>query len=49
MKKEWNKNHFQGKSKNSVETSYRVIAVCLIIGTIILTWGLVYKLIEIIF
>jgi hypothetical protein len=49
MKKKWNPNDFQGKSKISVETSYRIVAFCLVIVTIVTTWVLVYEIIKMIF
>lgn len=49
MNKEWNPDDFQGKSERNYETSYRILAGCIIIFTIVLTWGLVYELIKMIF
>jgi hypothetical protein len=47
--KKWDPNDFQGKSEKNYETSYRILFGCIVIGTIILTWGLIYELFEIIF
>jgi hypothetical protein len=49
MRKKWDQNDHQGKSKISVELSYRILFVCVMIFTIAITWGLVYKLIKWIF
>jgi hypothetical protein len=49
MKKFWNRNEFQGKSENSLQTSYRIIFACIIIITLVMTWGLVYELLKMIF
>ena len=49
MKKEWDPNDFQGKSERNYQTSYRILAGCVIIFTLMLTWGLVYELIKMIF
>lgn len=49
MKKRWNPNDFQGKSKISVETSYRIVAACVVIVTLIITWALIIRLIKFIF
>ena len=47
--KNWDPNKFQGKSRLNVETSYRIIAACLIIGILIITWGFFIELIKLIF
>lgn len=49
MNKKWDPNDFQGKSKVSLETSYRIVAGCIVITTIVTTWRLVWELIKIIF
>lgn len=49
MKKDWDPNDFQGKSKISVETSYRILAGCIVIGILVVTWGLIISLIKMIF
>jgi|LauGreDrversion4_2_1035121.scaffolds.fasta_scaffold67482_1 hypothetical protein len=46
---DWDPNEYQGKSRNNVETSYRILLGCIMIGTILLTWGFIYELIKIIF
>jgi len=47
--KKWDPNDFQGKSEKNYEKSYRILFGCIVIGTIILTWGLIYELLKIIF
>ena len=47
--KDWDPNEYQGKLRKNVETSYRILLGCIMIGTILLTWGLIYELIKIIF
>ena len=49
MKKFWNRNDFQGKSEKSIIISYRIIFACIIIVTLVTTWGLVYELLKNIF
>ena len=46
--KKWDPNDFQGKSEKNYETSYRILAGCVIILTLMLTWSLVYELIKMI-
>jgi hypothetical protein len=49
MKENWNPNDHQGKSRFSLETSYRILFVCIMIASIVCTWGLIIELIKIIF
>ena len=49
MTQDWNPDDHQGKSQKNVETSYRILLACILIGAVIFTWGFIYKLIEIIF
>lgn len=49
MRKKWDPNDFQGKSEKNYQTSYRILAGCIIVSTIMLTWGLILNLIKIIF
>lgn len=49
MKKFWDPNEYQGKSQKNVETTYRILFGTIVIGTVILTWGLIIELLKIIF
>jgi len=49
MTKKWNSDDFQGKSEKNYRTSFRILAGCIVIGILVLTWGLVIELIKIIF
>ena len=49
MKNNWDPNDHQGKSRKNVETSYRILLGSIIIGTVLGTWILIYKLIKMIF
>ena len=49
MIKEWDPNDFQGKSERNYQTSYRILAGCIVVGILVVTWGLVYELIKMIF
>jgi len=49
MKQKWGPNDFHGKSEKNYETSYRIVAACVVIATLILTWTLVLELIKTIF
>jgi len=49
MNKELDPNDFQGKSRRQVETSYRILAFCIVAICLVFTWGLVYKIIKMIF
>ena len=49
MKQKWDPNNFKGKSEKNYETSYRIVAACVVIATLILTWTLVIELIKTIF
>jgi hypothetical protein len=49
MKQDWGPNDFQGKSEKNYQTSYRILAGCIVIGILVLTWGLIIELIKMIF
>lgn len=49
MKKNWDSNDFQGKSEKNYQTSYRILAGCIIVFCLVLTWSLVYELLKMIF
>ena len=49
MKQNWDPNDFQGKSEKNYQTSYRILAGCIVIGILVLTWGLIIELIKMIF
>jgi len=49
MKKGWNSNDFQGRSKDRMERSYRIFAFSLILSWLIGTGLVLYTLIDYIF
>jgi len=49
MKLDWDRNNHKGKLRKNIETSYRILFGFIVIGCLVLTWGLVYKLIKMIF
>ena len=49
MSWKYDPNDFQGKSEKSYQTSYRIIAVCIVVGILVSTWALAIELIKIIF
>jgi uncharacterized Tic20 family protein len=49
MNKGWDQNDFQGKSEKNYQTSYRILACCIVIGILVVTWGLVISLVKMIF
>ena len=49
MKQDWDPNDFQGKSEKNYQTSYRILAGCIVVGILVLTWVLIIELIKIIF
>lgn len=49
MKKNWDPNDFQGKSEKNYQTSYRILAGCIVVGILVVTWGLIIELIKMIF
>jgi len=49
MKENWDLNDFQGKSEKNYQTTYIIIALCIALGVLVVTWVMVYKLIKMIF
>jgi len=49
MTRKWDPKDFQGKSEKNYQTSYRILAGCIVIGILVLTWGLIIELIKMIF
>ena len=49
MKPKLDPKDFQGKTEKSYQTSYRILAGCIIVFTLMLTWGLILNLIKVIF
>lgn len=49
MKKEWNSNDFQGRSKDHMERNYRILAFVLGVSWLIGTFILAYTIIKSIF
>ena len=49
MKKDWNPNEYQGRSKDHVERNYRIFAFILVLSWLIGTGLVLVKLISYIF
>ena len=49
MKEDWNPNDYQGRSKDHVERNYRIFAFILVLGWLVGTGLVLFKLISYIF